>query len=284
MLRQLVNRLEQASALDPAGDKLKAAVQATIRPRKLRDVLHGVFLGHPLHPVLVQLPVGAFMSAAVLDLLPGQRRAATALVATGVAGALPAAAAGLTDWASLAREQRRVGLVHAVGNTIALGLYAGSLAARMTGRHRFGRMLGYAGLSVAGGSAYLGGHLSYKEGAGVNHAVPELRMIPEGWHHVASMAELPVGKPVVRTVGSAPVLLYRHGDSVTAMIERCAHQGGPLSEGEVTGSGPSACVVCPWHGSTFRLTDGLVVRGPAASDQPVLRTRVAGGQVEISLP
>ncbi len=284
MLRALLNRLEQASALDPMGDKLRDTVQSTVRPRKLKDALHGVFLGHPLHPVLVQAPVGAFLSAAILDLMPGQRRAATALVATGVGAAVPAALAGLTDWSSLGREQRRVGLVHAAGNSVALGLYAASLAARLRGRHGTGKWLGFAGLSLAGASAYLGGHLSYKEGAAVSHAAPLVRLLPEGWQSVGSLASLPEGKPVVRTVGSAPVLLYRYGDNVSAMIEHCVHQGGPLGEGTVTGSGAAACVVCPWHDSTFRLTDGIVVRGPAASDQPMLRTRVAGGQVEVSAP
>ena len=283
-MRALLNRLEQATAFDPVGDKLQGAVQTAVRPRAVKDLLHGVFLGHPLHPMLVQAPVGAFMSAAMLDLLPGQRRAATALIAVGIGAAAPAAAAGLTDWASLGREQRRVGLVHAVGNTAALAFYAGSLAARRRGRHGLGRALGFAGLSLAGGSAYLGGHLSYKEGAGMNHAAPEVRLIPPGWHTVASVAELSADKPVVRSVGPVPVLLYRNGDSVSAMVEKCGHQGGPLGSGEVTGSGAGACVVCPWHGSTFRLTDGIVVRGPAASDQPVLRTRIAGGQVEVSAP
>jgi nitrite reductase/ring-hydroxylating ferredoxin subunit/uncharacterized membrane protein len=284
MLRRLLNRLEQAESLDRPGDRLQTAVQSAVRPQRLRDFLHGVWLGHPLHPVIVQLPVGAFMSTAILDLLPGQRRAATTLVAVGTAATLPAAAAGLTDWSSLAREQRRVGLVHAVGNTIALALYGGSLAARLQGRQTRGRVLAYAGLSVAGASAYLGGHLSYKEGAGVNHAVPDLRRVPEGWQSVAELSALPDGKPAVRHVGEVPVLLYRLGNEVTAFLERCAHQAGPLGEGDVVGSGADACVVCPRHGSVFRLKDGLVVQGPAASDQPVLRTRVVDGRVDVALP
>lgn len=284
MLRELLNRLEQATSLDRVGDRLQAAVQSTVRPQRLRDLLHGVWLGHPLHPVLVQLPVGAFVSVGILDLLPGQRRAATTLVAVGTAATLPAAAAGLTDWSALAPEQRRVGLVHATGNTIALALYAGSLMARLRGRQTAGRALAYAGLSAAGASAYLGGHLSYKEGAQVNHAVPALRRVPEGWNAIAEFSALPDGKPAVRQVGEVPVLLYRLGNEVSAFLERCGHQLGPLGEGEVTGSGKDACVVCPWHGSAFRLSDGLVMHGPAATDQPVLRTRVVDGRVEVALP
>jgi nitrite reductase/ring-hydroxylating ferredoxin subunit/uncharacterized membrane protein len=284
MMRTLLNRLERTTALDPTSDRLQEAVQSAVRPRRLQDLLHGVWLGHPLHPVLVQVPVGAFLSAAVLDLLPGNRRAATTLVAVGTAAAVPAAAAGLTDWASLAREQRRVGLVHATLNTAALALYAASLVARLRGRHGAGRALAYSGLALAGSASYLGGHLSYKEGAGVNHAAPELRLAPDGWQQVASLADLPDGKPAVRHFGEIPILLYRQGPTVSAMLEHCGHQGGPLGEGEVEGTGPDACVVCPWHGSRFRLADGLVVGGPAATDQPTLLVRVTSGAVEVRLP
>jgi nitrite reductase/ring-hydroxylating ferredoxin subunit/uncharacterized membrane protein len=284
MADRLLDKLEKATALDNVGDRLQAATQAVIRPQRLRDLLHGVWLGHSLHPVLVQAPVGAFISAAVLDLLPGRRRAATTLIAMGTATALPAAAAGLTDWASLARDQRRTGLVHAAGNTVALTLYVASLAARVRGRHGWGKALGFAGLSAAGASAYLGGHLSYKQGAGVNQAVSDLRRLPDGWQRVGPLQDLPDGRPVTRDVGDVAVLLYRHGDEVSAMLNRCSHASGPLGEGTVVGSGSDACVVCPWHGSQFRLTDGRVVHGPASSSQPLLRSRVEQGQVEVALP
>ena len=284
MVRQTISRLEQASALDAFSDRLQAVVQQVIKPRRVRDLLHGTWLGHPLHPVLVQLPVGAFMSAAVLDALPGQNKAATTLVAVGTAGAAPAVAAGLVDWSELSRDQRRVGLVHAAANTVALGLYAGSLAARLSGRRGLGKLLGYAGLSLAGAGAYLGGHLSYEQGAQMNHGSSEMLRLPDDWAELGKVAALPEGKPTVRTIGDVRVLLYRLGDDVTAMVERCGHQGGPLGEGAVEGTGESACVVCPWHGSTFRLKDGLVVHGPAAGDQPTLRTRVRDGVLSVATP
>jgi nitrite reductase/ring-hydroxylating ferredoxin subunit/uncharacterized membrane protein len=288
MLRRLLSHvltgLEQAESLDAVGDRLQAGVQAAVRSQRLRDLLHGTWLGHPLHPVLVHVPVGAFLSAAVLDAVPGGRRSASALIRVGIAGAVPAALAGWTDWSTLTREQRRVGLVHAAANAVALALYAGSLAARSRDRHAVGRALAYTGFSVAGGGAYLGGHLSYQQGAAVNQAALDLHRIPSGWHAVAELTSLPDGKPAVRTIGDVPVLLYRLGDDVTAFPERCAHQAGPLSEGTVTGAGSDACVVCPWHGSTFRLVDGTAVRGPAAGGQPALRTRVVAGQVEVALP
>jgi nitrite reductase/ring-hydroxylating ferredoxin subunit/uncharacterized membrane protein len=281
---RMMTRLEQARSLDAVSDKLQAVVQAAAKPQFLRDLLHGTWLGHPLHPVLVQLPVGSFISAAVLDLLPGRNRAATTLIAVGTAGVLPAVAAGLLDWSQMTRDRRRVGLVHATANTVAVGLYAASLVARVRGRGTRGKALGFAGFSVAGLGAYLGGHLSYAQSGGVNQAAPEIARIPEDWTEVGSLASLPDGKPAVRTAGEVPVLLYRHGGQVSALIERCGHETAPLGEGEVTGSGADACVVCPWHGSVFRLIDGAVLHGPAASDQPVLRTRVRAGMVEVCQP
>ncbi|MGK5680079.1 Rieske 2Fe-2S domain-containing protein [Actinoplanes sp. URMC 104] len=277
---QLFNRLEQARSLDGVVEKLQAAIVAT--PRRMRDLLHGTWMGHSLHPVLVQVPVGAFISAAVLDLLPGQRRAATTLIAVGTAGVAPAAAAGWTDWSQMTKDKQRVGLVHASANVVAAGLYTASLVARARGRD--GRVLSYAGLSVAGLGAYIGGHLSYARGGGMNQAMPDMNRVPEEWTAIGSLASLPEGKPAVRTLGDVPVLLWRQGDNVTAMLERCSHETGPLGEGDVVQIGSEACVVCPWHGSTFRLRDGVAVHGPAANDQPLLRVRVEAGQVEVAQP
>ncbi|MEU7615151.1 Rieske 2Fe-2S domain-containing protein [Micromonospora rifamycinica] len=283
-MRALMTKLEQATALDRAGDRLQRAVQATLRPQRVRDLLHGVFLGHPLHPAMVQVPVGAWISAAVVDLLPGQRRAATTLVALGTVSAVPAAVAGLNDWAELSRDQRRVGLVHAAANTVGLTLYAGSLAARLTGRHGVGRALAYLGLGAASAGAYLGGHLAYKQGAQVSQSVSELHRMSDGWQSVAELAGLPQRKLVTREVDDVSVILYRHGDEVTVMLERCPHQSGPLGEGEVQEIGGHACVVCPWHGSAFRLNGGEVVHGPSATDQQVLPTRIVDGTLQTRLP
>jgi nitrite reductase/ring-hydroxylating ferredoxin subunit/uncharacterized membrane protein len=281
---RLLNRLETARALDPVSDKLQEAVSAAVRPRRLRDLLHGTPFGHALHPVLVEVPVGAFVSAAVLDLIPGTRRAATTLVAVGTAGAFPAVAAGWVDWSEMTRDRRRVGLVHAAANAVAVGLYATSLVARLRGKHARGKAFGFAGLTVAGLGAYLGGHLAYAQGAGTNQAAPEIARIPQDWTTAGSLASLPDRTPAVRTVGDVAVLFYRDGDKVSAMIERCGHETAPLGEGDVIGEGPDACIVCPWHGSTFRLRDGAVVHGPAASDQPTLPCRVVGGNVEVRQP
>ena len=283
-MRELLTKIEQNTRLDRVGDRLQRAVQGTLRPQRVRDFLHGVWLGHPLHPAMVQVPVGAWISAALVDLMPGQRRAATALVGVGTVSALPAAVAGLNDWAALSRDQRRIGLVHAAANTIGLSLYAGSLAARMNGRHNLGRALAYLGLSAASAGAYLGGHLAYKQGAQVSQSISELHLVSDGWHPLGDMSSLPQRQLLTREIDDVSVILYRHGDDVTVMLERCPHQSGPLGEGEVQEIDGHACVVCPWHGSTFRLNGGEVVHGPSGNDQVILPTRVVNGRLEARLP
>jgi nitrite reductase/ring-hydroxylating ferredoxin subunit len=276
----VVDQIDRTDKLDPLSDRLQKIVDGVLRPQRLRDLLHGVWLGHPLHPALIHAPVGAWISAAVLDLVPGQEKAATTLVATGTASAVPAAVVGWNDWAALDAEQRRTGLVHALCNAAAVGLYGGSLVSRLRGKHARGRMFGFLGLGMAGVGAYLGGHLAYRQGAGVNQAIADLMRVPDEWQDLGPVPEYPDGTPVVRRIGDVPVLVYKRDDRFTVMVERCGHQTGPLGAGEQV----DGCVVCPWHGSTFRLSDGAVVHGPATSNQPLLKARVERGQLQVRKP
>ncbi|GIH17473.1 Rieske 2Fe-2S domain-containing protein [Rugosimonospora africana] len=280
--RGLLERLEKANKLDRLGDPLQRKLQEGLRGR-VRDALHGVWLGHPLHPAIVQVPIGAWFSAAVLDALPRMETCATVLVGVGTASAVPAIAAGWNDWSDLATAPRRVGLVHAVANAVGVGLYGASLVARLTGNHRLGKQLAYGGLGAVSLGGYLGAHIVYRFAAGVNQAAPIEQQIPEGWHDLCEFRALGDNQKLVAHIGEIPVLVSRTGDTVTAMVERCGHETGPLGEGEVVQVDGSACVVCPWHGSTFRLADGAVVRGPATTDQPTLRTRINRGCVQAAL-
>ncbi|WP_326999713.1 Rieske 2Fe-2S domain-containing protein [Dactylosporangium sp. NBC_01737] len=267
-MRRLLARLEGACSLDRAADRVRSLAAGTVGRGRLGDLLHGMPIGHPLHPAVVQFPVGAWMSAAVLDLLPGTRHAATALLAAGTAGALPAAMTGAADYATLSREQRRVALVHAAANTVALGLFAASVAARLRGRHDRGRALSFAGLGVAGASAYLGGHLAFGQGAGVNHSATALQLLPHGWHRLGATDAIPDGQVSTRMLGETPIVVYRQRDRFTVFAGRCAHEGGPLSAGTTVDVGGERCLRCPWHGSAFRLTDGTAVRGRPAPTRP----------------
>src|SRR5262245_27733105 len=281
--RTVLDKVESMRALDRVADPIQRAVSAALRGR-VSDALHGVWLGHPLHPAIVPVTYGGWLGAGVLDASGGDEQAATTLIAVGCAAAVPTAAAGLNDWASLSREQRRVGLVHSAGNSIALGLYLASLVSRLRGRHDRGRVLGFAGLAVTSAAAYVGGHLSYRQAAATNQAEPWLRQIPEGWHDICREQDLDTGSPLVAHIGDVPVLVVRDGDDVTVMIEHCGHETGPLGSGERVHIDGAECLVCPWHGSTFRLSDGAVVRGPAANGQPLLQTRIVDGRVLAAVP
>jgi nitrite reductase/ring-hydroxylating ferredoxin subunit len=121
-------------------------------------------------------------------------------------------------------------------------------------------------------------------GASVNQAEPFLRQIPAGWHDVGEYTALIEGWPAMASISGVPLLVTRTADTVTVMLGHCAHETGPLGDGQVSEINGAACVTCPWHGSAFRLSDGKVVRGPAATDQPLLRSRVVDGRVEAALP
>ncbi|MFI7449442.1 Rieske 2Fe-2S domain-containing protein [Nonomuraea sp. NPDC049714] len=253
---------------------LAKAVRARIRPGLLRDVLHGVPTGKPLHPPLAGVTLGCWMSAALLDLAKADPRAVRVLLAAGILSSLPTAAAGVTDWSSLHREQQRVGFVHMLSNVTALGLFSASLVSRVRGRQRAGRMLSYAGLTAVGLGGYLGGHLAYRLAAGSNHAPQVSHLVPLGWHDLCLYKDLPEGRAVSRRLGYLQLFVLRHNEGVTVLVDRCPHLAGPLHQGRLVMENGEPCVVCPWHGSTFRLEDGSVKHGPATAPAPTFETRV----------
>lgn len=282
----LLDHLENATVLDPLANGIRGIVNAIVRPQWLRDVLHGVPLGHPLHPMAVQVPLGAWTSAALLDAVPGSARAARMLIAAGVVTALPAAAAGYTDWSQLHEQQSRVGVVHSGANLLATVLYTASFVQRVRGKGSNGKALGYLAFGVVAFGGFLGGHLSYRQAAGANHAEDVPHRVPQGWHPLGPLNELASGRLEHRMLGEIPLLVLRRGDDVHVLSDVCSHLSGPLHEGELTGTpmGSQQCVVCPWHGSTFSLETGEVVHGPATAPQSKFQTRVSGGILEVLLP
>lgn len=278
-----LDKLENAAELDQLAKPIREFLNKKIQPQSLRDALHGVWLGHPLHPVLVQVPVGAWLSAGVLDLVPKTGPATSVLIGTGLAAAGPVTITGWTDWSELNTAESRLGVVHALANYAAVGLYGASLWARLRGRRMRGKALAYAGLAIVSGSGVLGGHLSFRRAVGANHTADVPDLLPSGWTSVGRLDDLPDGGLTCVDVGPVPVLLHREGDLVRAIVDRCSHLSGPLHEGELVQAGGETCVSCPWHGSTFRLRDGSVVHGPATAPQPVLDTRVVDDDVEVRL-
>ena len=276
-----IDRLAAWPALDKIAAPARDLVNRVLTDRRVADVLHGVPIGHPLHPVLAQLTFGSFLSACMLDVLPRTRRPATALIGIGLLSAAPTAAAGWADYAQAHEEQQRVGVVHAAANITMLTGYVASLAARARGRSFRGALWGWAALAVGSAGAALGGHLSYHQSLGPNHAEPYPHVGPEDWIDVGPVSELPEGTPVSRTSGDVGVVVVRRGEEILALGERCPHASAPLSDGELTTTDGIECLVCPWHGSVFRLDDGRVVHGPATAPAAVFPTRVRDGRLKL---
>lgn len=278
LLNDLLRRIEAWNVLDPVTDGLGAVVSRLTDATPVKNLLHGSWLGHPVHPLLTDLPIGAWTWAAVLDVGGGRSAApaADALVALGVATSVPTAMTGAADWADYNDERvRRVGLVHAVVNTTAVGLQVASLVARRRGRRGRGVALSLVGLGAVAAGGYLGGHLAYGLGSGLDRTAFE--PVPDEWHDAGEWALLGDGRPHKARAGDVDVVVVAEGNDLHTLVDRCNHMGGPLSEGELVG----ACIRCPWHASTFRLADGEVVRGPATAPQPVLETRAVDGRVEV---
>ncbi|MBK6873029.1 MAG: Rieske 2Fe-2S domain-containing protein [Kineosporiaceae bacterium] len=304
-----LDRIASLPWLDSALGRAEAPLHRL--PMPIRDALHGIWLGHPLHPALAQTPIGFWTSAALLDVLggltpPGPARdqlekTAGTLIAAGLISAPLAAASGLTDWSQLDRPRQRIGVVHAALNSAGVALVAASVIERRRGRSGRARWLSVAGAGVTGLAAGVGGHLSYRHAAGVNHApdvpadIPALpeRLVegagdpPDGsldgrpdWTAVTGLDELSDSRPALGMLGDVSVVVVLRGDQVHVLAHTCSHLGGPLSQGEVVDD----CIVCPWHGSAFRLTDGSVRHGPATAPQPTFQARLSDdGSVQARL-
>ena len=273
----LAEKIEQLSGLDAVADPLQRAVMALIPAgSKTKDALSGTWFGHPLHPPLTDLVIGPWTSALFLDLVGGEgpEEAADCLVGVGVLAAVPTALSGLSDWADVRGGSRRVGTLHAIGNITALTLHVLSWFARRGGNRPRGLLLSGLGLSAATLAAWLGGHLSFRRGVGVNETAFD--SAPSDWTAVLDEHELDEGALVGVHTASTPVLLVRRGDQLHAIGDRCSHRGCSLHEGKLK----DGLLVCPCHGSTFRL-DGSIVRGPATAPQPRYEVRAYRGEIEI---
>jgi nitrite reductase/ring-hydroxylating ferredoxin subunit/uncharacterized membrane protein len=277
-LRELPPQVEQIESLDRiAGSLAKTVERVAPEGAFVNETLSGTAIGHPLHPPLTDVVVGAWTSAVALDWLGGKRAgpAADWLVALGVLSAVPTAAAGLNDWATLEGPTRRLGLVHGTTNVVATGLFGASWLARKTGRRAVGRLLALAGYGTVSVGAFLGGHLSFRRGVGVDHTA--FVEAPEDWTAVADEAGVKEREPLLVKAAGVDLVIVREQGSLYALLERCAHQGGPLHEGTIE----DGCVVCPWHSSRYRLSDGAALSGPTAHPQPAVELRVRDGKVEV---
>ena len=280
-----VKLIENQQWLEPVAGRLQsgvaAALDGAIGPTGAK-FLHGTWLGHPLHVVLTDVPIGAWTTAAVFDLIeqntPSRTmaRGADAAITLGLCATAITAITGLADWSKIGGGRaRRVGLMHGLLNTAASACYITSLCLRRNRSRAAGRQFAWLGLMISTVAAYLGGHLVYTEQLGVDHTAEFSP--PEDFVPVLADSELHEGEFRRVEANGMPVLLARRGGHIYAIVEKCSHLGGPLSEGTFENSS----VRCPWHGSCFSLEDGRVLEGPAVHPQPVLETRVSDGQIHV---
>ncbi len=285
-IKGLSNVIARQEWLQPIEDGLGKGVHAAFESagetgQKVQDFLHGTWIGHPLHVILTDIPLGSWTAAMAFDAIDAitDRRefgfAADACVGVGLLGAVGSAVTGLTDWHQTDPPARRVGLVHGLLNIVATSLFAASWINRRRDNRSLARGLSTLGFLIGGVSAQLGGHLVYDHRIGVDHAPAQ--GLPEDFAAVLSVSQLTENTPIRAEYNGLPILLVRRGERVFAIAETCSHLGGPLSEGNLEGD----TIQCPWHGSRFSLEDGSVVSGPAVHPQPCLEARIRDGQVEV---
>lgn len=277
---------QQQDWLDPIGEALgnaiyRARLAGGDRATKILDFLHGVWLGHPLHPAVTDVPIGTWTAAFLMDSIDtvapntGVQRCADGSIALGICAGLGAAASGTADWHHLGGHYRRLGLAHGLLNLGALAIYTVALALRLANRRRVGRALAMMSYSLAGSAAYLGGDLVFGAGIGVNRTAWEKP--PRNFIPVLAETDLEEDKPRRVHANGAPLVLVRRHGRIHALAETCTHLGGPLSEGRVADD----IIVCPWHGSHFALEDGRVVHGPATFAETTYEVRIVNGQIEV---
>lgn len=269
----VTSRLEKASVLDAPADALAGAVGPIYTQKTVRHLASGTVIGHPLHPLLVTVPIGAWSSALVFDAL-GDDDAASTLVALGLVTALPTAFTGMHDWSSTSGAERRIGLLHAGFNTVALSAYAASWLVRRSGRRGLGVVLSLVGMGAVSGGGWLGGHLAYAMGVGVDTTA--FQHSEEQWTDLGEPSQVVAGQLTGADLDGVPLVLTRLGDRVVAYADRCTHRGAPLHEGSIV----DGCIVCPWHDSAFDLRDGTVAQGPATRPQASFEVRVVDGRLQ----
>jgi len=272
--------------LEAAADPISKAIRDLFpgdAGRAIKNALHGTWLGHPLHPVLTDIPVGAWTLAMVLDALDGLgaskdlRAGADFAVGFGLLGAVGAAVTGATDWSETDGRGKTIGLMHGLLNVAATALYTTSYVMRKKKQRSSAIALSMLGFAIANASAYLGGHLVFGEQIGVDHTATPDASQPEDFRGVIQEDKLSENTPTRVEVQDNAVVLVKRADRIFALSATCPHLGGPLDEGKLVGD----AIQCPWHGSELALEDGHIVNGPTVYPARCYDVRVRNGMVEI---
>jgi len=293
MKRDLSERIESGIVSSTLVKKISSPIDALLnrmfqgtflRPIKL--LLNGTILGHPLHPVLKDIPVGAWTFTVIFDLagllfnVPSFGLAASVTTGVGIAGALGAAAAGLMDWIDVDPPEKQVGAVHAILNVTATLVFTASLYLRWQTAWQLGwttcivALAGYLLMTVG---ATLGGGMVYRMGVMINRNA--YRNGPADFRPAVAASKVEEGKMLRVEVDGRPILLVKSGGKVCAIGAICSHYGAPLNEGTLEGG----AVRCPWHGSRFAIEDGSVREGPTCAPVPSYEVRVENDQVAVKM-
>jgi nitrite reductase/ring-hydroxylating ferredoxin subunit/uncharacterized membrane protein len=276
--------IESQAWLDTLGDPLQKFVASLFSNtgesgKQTKNLLNGVWLGHPLHPLLTDVPVGAWTCTLVLDLAAAGneevQKASDLTLATGLLAATGAAVTGFTDWSDTYGKERKVGLFHGVTMLTAFTMYSLSLLARLGGARKSGVALSNLGYGLLSVGAYVGGDEVFEIGYGVNHTAFDHG--PGKYTAVMAEADLADGQPAKGMAGSTPVLLVKQGGDIYALHDTCVHAGCSLAGGTLEGRS----IICPCHGSQFDLRDGHVITGPATMPEPAFQVRVLDGQIQV---
>ena len=266
---------------------LDAIYRGLGRPGKLlQDFLNGSWLGHSLHPVVVDVVVGGATAAVLLQLLSWFGVADLRVALLWVLGltwlaALSAIVSGLTDFKDTATgDERAVVGLHGLVNIVATVILIVAFLAIIGGGDGIGGWLILVGYVVLSIGAFIGGHVVFKYGYMVNVNAFAGGKKAKEFTPVLPAADLPEATPTKAMLGTTGLVVVRRGDVVFALKETCSHAGGPLAQGTLVGD----TIVCPWHGSAFRLSDGAVRHGPASTRQVTYRARFSGDQVEVQGP
>ncbi|MEO5964089.1 MAG: Rieske 2Fe-2S domain-containing protein [Candidatus Limnocylindrales bacterium] len=272
MFGRVLERLLDAQAgwAQPFGEWVHGLVAGIFgRMLPVRDFLAGTWLGHPLHALLTDVPIGALTLVIVLDIL-GQPAAADVALLIGVLSMLAAALAGYADYSTTDGKARVRATIHSTLMLIALVVYLVSLGIRLSGptSRTLPIILSIVAYLILAGGAFVGGDVVYALG----NVVDRHAWRPSGakWQPL-DVGEIAEGALVKARLGAQALVLLRSGDTIHALHDQCAHAGGPLSAGTIV----DGCVECPWHGSRFEIATGTRRRGPTLYDQPSYEVRVA---------
>lgn len=286
MFRSLSKFVDQQTWLDTVGDPLQQYVSALfanggVTGKQVKNLLNGTWLGHPVHPMMTDVPVGAWTCTFVLDSLgsitgnESLEAASDITLATGLAAATGAAVTGFTDWSDTYGTERKVGLLHGLTMVSSVVAYSLSLLARLGGARGLGVFLANTGYALMGAGAYLGGDEVFEIGYGVNHTA--FQQGPGDFVPVMKESELQADRPTKVDAGGISVVLVKRGFDIYALNDTCVHAGCSLAGGTLE----DRSIVCPCHGSQFDLRDGSVINGPATMPEPVYKVRVKDGSIEV---